>query len=157
MVSTKKVLHGEKTEKGLKKILTNLGGEPSVDDCTCDLLDKIGDTLDKKYNVDDIYITEIDGENNILKLNKLLKDGVYIMSLYEHNNDTFSFNNVMFAISSVGTIVMVYDDINGIVLRVAINPNTIVIRGLNSDDFPMGTLEDFTNPEDYSFSIRKIA
>lgn len=45
-ISTKKVLHDKKTEKGLAEILTKLGGEPSSTDCTCDLIDKIGDALE---------------------------------------------------------------------------------------------------------------
>lgn len=45
-ISTKKVLHDKKTEKGLAEILTKLGGEPSPTDCTCDLIDKIGDALE---------------------------------------------------------------------------------------------------------------
>jgi hypothetical protein len=45
IVSTKKVLHDKKTEKGLAEILTKLGGEPSPEDCTCDLIDKIAELV----------------------------------------------------------------------------------------------------------------
>jgi len=44
-ISTKKVLHDKKTEKGLAEILTKLGGEPSPEDCTCDLIDKIAEQV----------------------------------------------------------------------------------------------------------------